>query len=91
MHIKRVEFTIKETKKVLNQSIYYQMPLNNSLTLAKPNIFSKTLQAFNSLKICQAEKKTKKKKEKVYFSSLKYCKSVVFIPHVSFGANQSFN
>ena len=29
--------------------------------------------------------------EKVYFSSLKYCKSVVFIPHVSFGANQSFN
>jgi hypothetical protein len=27
--------------------------------------------------------------EKVYFSSLKYCNSVVFNPHVLFGANQS--
>ena len=67
MHIKRVEFTIKETKKVLNQSIYYQMPLNNSLTLAKPNIFSKTLQAFNSLKICQAEKNKKEEGKSVFF------------------------
>jgi hypothetical protein len=30
-------------------------------------------------------------KEKVYFSSLKYCKSVTLILHVLFGANKSFN
>ena len=33
----------------------------------------------------------KKILEKVYFSSLEYYKSVTFIPHVSFGANQLFN
>jgi hypothetical protein len=29
--------------------------------------------------------------EKICFSSLKYCKSVIFILHVLFGANQSLN
>jgi hypothetical protein len=31
------------------------------------------------------------KKEKVYFYPLKYCNSVVLIPYVSFGTNQSLN
>jgi hypothetical protein len=30
-------------------------------------------------------------KENVYFSSLKYCNSVVFMPHVLCDANQFFN
>lgn len=31
------------------------------------------------------------KKEKVYFSSLKFYKSVTSISHIPFGANQLFN
>jgi len=63
MHIKRVEFTIKETKKVLNQSIYYQMPLNNSLTLAKPNIFfQKHFKLLIALKFVKQKKNQKKER-----------------------------
>ena len=42
-------------------------------------------------KLHPLENHTGKNIGKSVFSSLKYYKSVTFIPHVSFGANQPFN